>query len=202
MKEVKVADMAIKVPDYYQQVDSMPEDPECSVPLMVQTENAMCFNLLFPITEDEAMPFDDIDALIAGIHEALGEDQGLIEAANGVNESRAFIYSIVKTQKGDEMPEGVQYTLTLDIEEDGKVTHVQGFYDEIGTTGMRDAAVFAMFEPDADLDERMAKWTFDPYSPDRKEGFLMNQSELAVFDDSFPAHPLSMAREFLSACIR
>lgn len=196
MSQINLGDTRLIVPDYYQQVDSMPEDPVGSVPLAVQTENAMCLVMLQEIEPQEAMPFGNPQSVINGIHECLGDDQGLIEVEAGGDEGSRFIYSIVKILKNSEVPEGVQYTLALDREYGDKVVHVQGFFDEQGTTGMRDSMVFSMFMPESALEERMSEWTFDPYDPGYKRGHLMNQSECMQFDATFPNHPLTMAREF------
>ena len=41
----------------------------------------------------------------------------------------------------------------------------------------------------------MERWTQDPYDPDYRKGFLMNRSEAQELDESFPEHPLSVARK-------
>ena len=195
-KHIAIGQCRVSVPDYFQQVDSTPEDPEESIPLMAQSESAVCLVALQPLSPEDAMPFDNSESVIEGIHECLDEEQGLIEVEAGGKVGSRYVYSIVKTLKNPNVPEGVQYTLTLDREYGDKIIHAQGFFDEQGITGMRDSMVFAMFKPESDLEERMSEWTFDPYDPEYKHGHLMNQSELIGFDEHFPAHPLSMAREF------
>lgn len=123
--------------------------------------------------------------------------QGLIEVKSGEASGNAFIYSIVKTLK-EEIP-GVQYTLMLDKQCDDEIVRVQGFFDEIGTTGMRDNLVFALFEPDEELEQRMTDWVCDPYDPSYAHGKPMNMSEQESFDEQFPGHPLSMCRELVRA---
>lgn len=195
-KQISIGQCRVSVPDYFQQVDSTPEDPEGSIALMAQSDNAICLVVLQTLSSEDAMPFDNPQSVIDGIHECLGEEQGLIEVEAGGEVGSRYIYSIVKTLKNPNVPEGVQYTLTLDKEYGDKMIHAQGCFDEQGTTGMRDSMVFAMFKPESDLEERMSEWAFDPYDPEYKHGHLMNQSELIGFDEYFPAHPLSMARGF------
>ncbi len=187
----------LSIPTCYQQIDLMPEDPEGSIPLMAQSDNAVCFVMLQEIDQQEAMPFDDPQSVIEGIHECLSDEQGLIEVQAGGYDGERWIYSIVKTLKNSEMPEGVQYTLTLDKECSDGVIHAQGFFDEVGMTGVRDAMVFQMLASAKGFDGVKADWTEDPYDPAYNRGLLMNQSEFAEFDDMFSSHPLSMARDFV-----
>lgn len=195
-KQISIGQCRVSIPDYFQQVDSMPEDPEESIPLMAQSNNAVCLVVLQPLSPEDAMPFDNPKGVIDGIHECLSEEQGLIEVEVGGKAGSRYIYSIVKTIKNPNVPEGVQYALALDKEYGDEMIHALGFFDEQGTTGMRDSMVFAMFRPESDLEKRMSEWAFDPYDPEYKHGRLMNQSELIGFDEHFPAHPLSMARKF------
>lgn len=104
IQELHVNGKSVSIPKYYQRVDSMPDDPEGSLPYMVQTENAACFALIFPVDESQSLPRTQ-DELIAGIRQFLGENQGLIEAIAETD----YVFSIVKTLK---QPSGVQYVLT------------------------------------------------------------------------------------------
>ena len=45
-------------------------------------------------------------------------------------------------------------------------------------------------------DDRTGGWTHGPYDHSTT-GFVMNMSELPDFDQQFPSHPLTMARELL-----
>lgn len=177
----------------------MPEDPKGSISLMAQSDNAICLVALQTLSPEDAMPFDNPQSVIDGIHECLGEEQGLIEVEAGGEGGSRYIYSIVKTLKNPNTPEGVQYTLTLDKECEASMVHAQGFFDEQGTTGLRDTMVFQMLASSNGFDETGATWAQDPYDPTSKRGLLMNQSERPDFDGLFPGHPLSMAREFAKA---
>lgn len=145
-KQIAIGQCRVSVPDYFQQVDSTPEDPEESIPLMAQSESAVCLVVLQPLSPEDAMPFDNSESVIEGIHECLDEEQGLIEVEAGGKVGSRYIYSIVKTLQNPNVPEGVQYTLTLDREYGDKMIHAQGFFDEQGITGMRNSIIFAMFK--------------------------------------------------------
>ena len=182
------------VPVEYQQVDSMPEDPVGSVPLMVDTDISTAFVMLYMMPAEYAMPFGSPRAVIDGIHEALGDDQGLVEVTGGETPSgNPYLLSIVKTKTGQP---GVQYGLTMDVGVGAAAVHVQGFFDEKGVTGVRAAAVFAMLRNKGEVGPDMQGWSGDPYDDSYKRGFLKNISEGEEFDEMFPEDPLSMARAF------
>lgn len=77
--ELEVAGINCCVPDYFQQVGSMPDDPEGSIAFMAQSDMAMCFVLVYPMPEEYAMPFDE-RSVAEGIHGTLGDSQGLVRS--------------------------------------------------------------------------------------------------------------------------
>lgn len=190
----EIAGAKLSLPDGYLPMRPMPDDPPGSLPLGMEGPGATCFAMVMPVDPAQAMPFADPQDVIDGIHDALADDQGLVE----VESSRTAtglrcIHSVVKTAVE---PSGVQYALTLDIEMPEFCIRVQGFFDEAGTTGARDAAVYAM--TGATLDE----WRRDPYDPARTAGNLMNLSELPKYDPAFPQHPLSLLRGFVASVLQ
>ncbi|MBQ9047024.1 MAG: hypothetical protein IJ120_03890 [Solobacterium sp.] len=193
-QNVTINGITISIPEYYQKVDSMPDDPVDSIPYMVQTDNAMCFALIFPVDESESLPRTK-ESLISGIRQFLGENQGLIR----VEAAEDYVYSIVKTIKE---PSGVQYTLTYQHFFPDFILNIQAFFEEIGTTGIRDSIGYEMCRRQ-DLvgtkDDPFAGWWKDPYDNSIKKGALMNLSEREEFDELFPGFPLSMCREFVKA---
>ena len=152
---------------------------------------------IYPIDPEDAMDFNDTQALIDGIHYTLAENQALIEVENGRRISGfPYIYSIVKTYNREE--ESVGYTLVLDfrLRPNSSVVRVQGFFQEYGVTGVRDASVFArLSQEDKGFSED--KWFFDPCDPDFEAPYKMNLSDLADYDDLFPDHPLSQCRKLI-----
>lgn len=184
----------ISIPDYYQKVESMPDDPENSIPFMVQTNNSMCFALIFPVDESKSLPRTK-DLLISGIRSFLGKNQGLIQAEAYDD----HVYSIVKSMKE---PSGIQYILTYQKFFPEFILNIQAYFDEIGTTGMRDSLVYELYHRENLVgkdEDPFAGWVKDPYDATVKEGALMNLSEMEQFDVQFPEHPLTMCREFIRA---
>ena len=191
-QNVTINGRTIIIPDYYQKVDSMPDDPVASIPYMVQTGNAMCFALIFPVDESKSLPRTK-EALISGIRQFLGENQGLIQ----VEATEDHVYSIVKTLKE---PSGVQYILTYQKFFPEFILNIQAFFEEIGTTGIRDSVGYEICRRQnlvGTEDDPFAGWAKDPYDDTIREGALMNLSEREEFDDQFPGFPLSMCREFV-----
>lgn len=190
----EIAGAKLSLPDGYLPMRPMPDDPPGSLPLGMEGPGATCFAMVMPVDPAQAMPFADPQDVIDGIHDALADDQGLVEVESSMTASGLrCIHSIVKTAVE---PAGVQYALTLDLEMPQFCIRVQGFFDEAGTTGARDAAVFAMTgaAPDG--------WRRDPYDPKRTAGNLMNLSELPEYDSAFPQHPLSLLRGFVASILR
>ena len=181
------------VPDVYQLLKALPEDPEGCITYGKQTEGALCCVSVFTIHPSEAMDFDGREDLIHGIHHSLAKNQALIEVDAGkLCSGKPYIYSVIKTQ----MENGIQYFLLMHIKERNHVTAVRAFFDEVGITGVRDATIFAGFSnnrPDFSMDD----WWKDPYIEGYQADFLMNLSELERFDEFFPQHPLTQCRQLI-----
>ena len=194
MKTISVVGtMKMSIPDGFTQMPSGPQDPEYSSVYMKQGESWSGLVAVFPINAADAMPFENPQAVIDGIHSALGEDQGLIEVNGGTTESgRRFIYSIVKS-KNPEMG-GVQYILTYHQEFSDGVIDIQGYFNEAGITGQRDSTVMEMAMRQGAINTTLTGWMQDPYDADYKNGFLMNLSEQKYLDEHFPGHPLTQLR--------
>ena len=142
------------------------------------------------------MPFDDISAIIDGIHETLSDEQALIEVKSGVtSKRRKYIYSIIKNAMDSP---GVAYFMLLHVSYEGASICINAHYIESGKTGMRDTMILELaYRQGIVTDSDKSKWWFDPYDKDYKHPFLMNYSEKEEFDRMFPDHPLSQCRKFV-----
>ena len=186
----------IKMPEYYEIGNNMPGDPEGSTVYLTRTNRAEVMALVYPIPEEHAMPFDNPQAVIDGIHNALAEDQGLIAVETGTTQlGNKYIYSIVKTLV---QPSGVQYILTYNLLHNGETINLQGFFNEYQLTGERDSMVYALLSNKGEVGPGFEGWGKDPYDSSYTRGVLMNRSEDPAFDEMFPEHPLSIARELCS----
>lgn len=193
-------DMRINIPNSFQKLESLPTDPDNSISYGKQTQFSNCFVIVHPITNEEAMPFDDATAVINGIHEAVSETQGLIEVKTGVTKNqKKYIYSIVKSMME---PSGMEYILTMHIAMENGCMNIQSVFDEIGITGMRDTAIMNKMISEGKVDpSNVDSWFKDPYDENFKKGIAMNLSESDEYDANFPQHPLSETRSLVKYII-
>ena len=139
MNKIEIGGLNLSIPNDFQRLESMPEDPKDSLVYGMQNEGTTCYVLLYPVDPKEAMPFD-IGQISKGIHAKLGEKQGLIDIRTcQTGDGLKSVYSIVKTMRE---PSGVQYNLTLQIVYPDQILHVQGYFEETGITGQRDSSVY------------------------------------------------------------
>ncbi len=191
---VNLEAIKITIPNYYQKVEPTPNDPKDSVPYMVQTEHAICLALLSLVDASQSLPRTR-DSLIAGIRECLDDNQGLIQ----VEVYDDYLYSIVKTLH---QPSGVQYILTCQRFYPEVILNIQAFFEESGTTGIRNNLVYSMCRKHnivGAAKDPFRGWTQDSYDDTIVKGALMNLSEQEMYDDKFLGFPLSMCREFVRA---
>lgn len=137
------------------------------------------------------------DDLIRGIRHFLADTQGLIRAETGDD----YVYAIVKDLQ---QPSGVQYVLTYQKFCGDFILQIQGFYEEIGQTGVRDNMVAILCMQKGIVgneDDIFAGWSRDPYDDTITTGALMNQSEEEEYDEMFSGFPLSMCREFIDCVL-
>ena len=198
MKIIFDNNVSIAINDSWQMLQSMPEDPPGTQVFGTATDNCECFFIAYPMGSQSTMPFDNPQEVIEGIHVALADDQALIEVNSGGTAETRTIYSIIKTKK---QPAGVQYTLTMDVATQNGAIHLQGFFDEVGRTELRDTAVFEFMLRDGSVTNGFEGWMADPYDLNYQKPYLMNLSEREDYDEMFPAHPLSMARTFINELI-
>lgn len=181
---------SVTMPNWFQQVEAQPGPFENCDAYIARSQEAFCMCFCSEVPEFEAMPYDK-GLVIDAVHSFLEERQGLVEVEAGRTASGAhFVYTIVKSAL---QPAGVQYIVSANIDHGETCAQIQAYFEEEGTTGMRDLMVFAM--TGADMEDG---WFADPYDPAFTEGFLMNKSESRDYDEMFPQHPLSLARDFLT----
>lgn len=196
IKKVKVNGVEIIIPDYYQQVDSVPEDPENSIPFATHTDHARCFVLITSVDYSKSLPRTQED-LIDGIREYLNDKQGFIKVETGND----YVYSIIKNLKE---PSGVQYTLTYQKFCKDFIINIQGFFEEAGMTGFRDSTVFSILKNEnifGNDEDPFMGWAQDPYDESITSGARMNLSEKEEFDEKFPEFPLPLCREFINTVV-
>lgn len=198
MEGINLTDLglSLEMPDDFQKMRSLPDDPPRSVAYYRDGEGYRCILMLYPIPLEHTMPFDAPAAVVAGIHRSIDDEQGLVEVDSGsTSKGKMFIYSIVKSKME---PSGIQYCLTMHLRGTKACLNITGFFDEIGVTGDRETAVMeALMRSGKTREDVLIDWAKDPYDPQFSRGLLANASELKDFDSYFPQHPLSVARDFI-----
>lgn len=192
--------LTLQLPKKYEPLRSLPDDPEGALSYSKESRNALCFVQSYPIKEKETMPMNDTKAIIDGIHDSLGDNQGLIEANQGMTRyGKQYVFSIVKSGRE---PSGMNYILTMHFVKKGKALCLKGQFEERGTTGIRDTTVYEYARRQELLKGNgLEGWMKDPYDENYTRGIRMNLSERREYDRSFPHHPLSELRAFIDYII-
>ena len=189
--------MTLQLPEKYELLAALPDDPEEALSFEKDTSDAMCFVQIYPILKKDVMPMNDTKIIIDGIHESLGEKQGLIEVSNGTTKyNKQYVYSIVKSARRQG---GMNYILTMHLMKQDLALCVKGQFEERGTTGTRDATVFEYaIRQNLVVEDNKKGWFKDPYDETFTKGLTMNLSESREYDYSFPKHPLSELRKLVA----
>ena len=190
-----------KMPEGYQQLNSMPDDPDNSLSYGKETDSCATFIQLFAISWNSTMPWGEDQKIIDNIHQSLAENQALIAVKNGrTRRGYRYVYSIVKTLN---KPSGVQYFLLMKVLYGHAALNIKAFFSEKGMTGIRDATVFEMACREGVVSiSDTSNWTYDPYDKNFKRDCLMNMSEEERYDQLFPDHPLTQCRQFINIVIK
>ena len=191
----------LQIADHWQPMRTLHDDPpDMQVFGFKLRDGASGFLTMHTIPKDEAMPLDKQE-LIDDLREATEVIEGQagfidVDAAQTIS-GIPYVYSLMKIP-GE--PSGVHYNLTLHLVGDHAL-QLRGHLDEGDLTGTREAFVYEMAQRGNMLhepteDDSTGGWAHDPFDYSTK-GFVMNMSELPDFDEQFPGHPLTMARELL-----
>ena len=153
----------------------------------------------YPGTPNLGGPLSEIGKVRAAYREtAVRAGGAIVEVEPRVIDGCQALRTVLKILQ---QPKGVIYigALTLPFRDFSYVVKAQ--CAESGTTGMRDAAVFAVMmqkgEISFDRDGTPDNWMRDPYDPTISLPFMRNPSEDHAYDADFPNHPLSRARVLL-----
>lgn len=192
--------LTIQLPEGFEALQSLPEDPEDALSYCKDSRYATCFLQSYPISKKTIMPLDDIKPIIDGIHDSLGERQGIIEVANGTTRyNKNYVYSIVKSAR---VPAGMNYILTMHIVKGDNALCIKGQFEERGKLGERDTTVYEYARRENLVKEIGGEgWMKDPYDENYEHGIRMNLSEERKYDFSFPHHPLSEMRKLINYII-
>ena len=155
-----------------------------------------------PVSEDTMRSLDSPEAIAEEVHNALSEEEGLVEVNCGTTiQGKKYAYSLIKILHE---PRRTEYKLTMHIGTPDSVTEVTGYFMENGSPGYREAVIksrIARENQGIRENEVFSGWSGDPYDPSYTKGYLMNESEKSIYDERFPLHPLTEARKFAASLI-
>jgi hypothetical protein len=191
----------LELADHWQPLRTLPDDPTDAQAFAFKFgDGAAGVLMMHPIPQNRAMPLDQQELIdgMRGANEVLSGQAGIIDVdaartASGI----PYVYSLMKIP-GEH--HGIHYNLTLHLVGD-QTLQIRSGFDEGDLTGMREAFVYEMAQrrdmlQEATEDDPTGGWAHDPFDYSTT-GFVMNMSELSDFDEQFPCHPLTMARELL-----
>ena len=195
MPEIDIKSL-LNLPMEYKVIDNLPEDPMYSVNYGKNTSDCTSIIHSFPMSARRTMDYYNVNKIIYGIHQSLGENQALIEVNAGkTSHNRQYVYSIVKTL---DRPSRVQYFMLIHVSYEEIAININGFFVESGITGTRDTMIWELACRQGIVSfEDKSKWMFDPYDKSFNRPYMMNISEKEEYDEMFPDHPLSQCRKFV-----
>jgi len=201
---LKGTEIKIPLDTYWQSVQPKPDDPKDLSIIGLNTPETYSLIFIQPINENELIPIGNKEILISGIRKYLNENNGFIEVETNI-EKYPYSYSIIKTLME---PHGIQYGINFHIKIKKLNFQIQGFFEENGTTGTREAQIYEHCRREGiiKIEENNGKinvigWAEDPYDKKYSKGQLMNISEKENVDEYFPHHPLSEARKLIKIII-
>ena len=211
LDEIEVKDFLLNLKaENYEEINSSFIENLSDPKLGFQMQNDHCNGILvsFLVSSNEAMDYSSKENIIKGFHEAMTQNDALIECGVGKTEKgNSYAYRIFKSKIYNGEDCRISYNLGLNIKVNRTHYYVDASFIEEGLTGTRDSIGFELFKkklenenPDHDysIEEVLKYYHRDPYDPTIESDFLMNVYESKEFDDIFPNHPLSELRAYLS----
>lgn len=173
------------------------QTPQCAVEFTITN-----------VDPQAAMPFGQDENVIDVIHkQSLDDDSGLIEVKSQSSSNGNFVHTIFKRKTPEGEPMKLMYSASMVARLDDEAFLLQFRGNETGMTGMRDAMVMSMAQKSGDINfvedpttgkSHFQGWFRDPYDENYVDGYLMNESEDAQYDEQFPEHPLSVIRSAIA----
>ena len=115
------------------------------------------------------------------------------------NEGNDYIYKIEK-YKCDVT--GEQYKLTMQIAYEHSILNIDGYFTGVGLEGNREYSVRKNSNSLDIISNETANCSRDPYRKNNNKRYLMNISELSVYDKFCKDHPLSLCRSLVDHIIK
>ena len=201
-----------QIPDEYNKIPHIFKKDELPFPMKnvilydMKTEESEATIIVSDVSSEYSIDFEDSQRVIDELHSNMKEQDniGLIAVKNGTTVKNNRYVAIIKKMKAqrDVPVDQVVYILNMNVEFNGKIKFINGYFAESGCTGIRESVILnSLANEYGSMDEAFKHWSFDPYDKLIKAGFLMNVSEYEKFDKQFPEHPLSRCRELIESII-
>lgn len=145
----------------------------------------------------------DLPEEITDIHALRRMYREMITQANGgiVEVEKDYINSLLNIKtifKFPQDPTGFAFLASYTIPRKNFSFVLKVQCHEHGVTGMRESIVLDQAIGEGLVDAESKKgWFFDPYDPDNKAPILSNLADREEYDERFPRHPLSRARNIM-----
>ena len=188
----------IKLPRIYKKLASSIEDPIDSECFGARSDDYAVIVMTFPVDKQFAMPYDDLQTVIDSIRGNIGEDQGIVEVKGGVtDDKKKYAYSLIKNVTKQT---GVNYLVTMHIDEENTTSFIQIQAGEPKNSGLREKEVYAKLQKEGKIKDNKG-WATDPYDINYTKGALKNLSENEEYDEAYPDSPLAKVRELINFII-
>ena len=209
LNEQKEFLLEIKPENYKDYTQALPDtipNPKKGLTMDTQECNGMLIASMVP--SSQTMDYHSKEMIIKCFHEGMTSQMALIECGVGLsNHGNNYAYRISKSKMDQDGLTTISYNLALNIKLDTDHYYIDGSFIEKGMTGLRDSLGLELFkkklqeehpEKEFAMDEVLKLYYRDPYDDTIQNEFLMNASETKEMDASFPKHPLSELRNYLT----
>ena len=184
--------------------------------LSTDETEAICFISDMTLSSWDSMLDDDVRTIASVLRMKLQCNQGIVEVNKGNTASgKRYVYNITKESvQGDySVPYRTCYCIDLTMEVSNGTLNIRGTFGDGNAPSKRERTVHKiLLEEHMEAEERGDNstnygvwydnnWLCDPYDRNWTKGFLMNESEGREYDEMFPGHPLTEARELVDYLI-
>ena len=188
----------VNMPYGFEEMNALPGDPPNSKVYGYESPGTISRVLVRFIPAGETLFFDDPQVLSNMIIQE-AEDGKLVESetVRTYEKDRRCVHSIVKTLSDQDR---IRYWATMYIDYPDGMVLIQGFFDTLGESEMREILVQAIQTGKGIVrmtDKGLIGWDLESYDPEYRHE-SGEDSDHWEFDQLFPDHPLTEARRFVN----
>lgn len=197
---MKNSNYFVDMPDGYRLTRSIPGNPIGSTCYESRTLASQSKIRIYSIPYDISLLTKDKHKCLEDIYASLSDNEAIIEVLLGVtNEGNDYIYKIQKNRNG--LKEET-YTLKMQIACEHSVLNIDVFFTGLGREESRESFMTKKLINEGYICEGTDNRILDPYNKNHNRLYLMNLSELSIYDKFFKDNPLSLCRSLVDYIIR